>query len=277
MESILAIHGSVLICGEKVYFAAGRNAYVDAGVTVYALELSTGNVLQQRRYYLERQEHKTLLTKHAHEADGFKNGILSSDGERIFIHATSLSEDFSDRDTGDTKFGTGNRNNLTTFNSLLDETITKRSRWMLPKTGAAGQMLCFDDQTIYGANMVKRYQFLTYTNHFTPGQGGFFLYGYKGNRNKELWQAQHPLIVTAMAATGAHVYFAGMPDEIDADDPLLNYEGRGKGLLMILNKRTGDLESTITLPAAVAFNGIAVTGQELLVSLKNGTLMRLVP
>ncbi len=56
-----------------------------------------------------------------------------------------------------------------------------------------------------------------------------------------------------------------------------NYEGRGPGLLIVLDKATGNLKSSMELAAAVGFNGIAVTGQEVVVTLMNGSVMRLVP
>jgi hypothetical protein len=50
LESLWPVHGSVLIDDETptVYFAAGRSSHLDGGIRIYALEPTTGKVLNQK-------------------------------------------------------------------------------------------------------------------------------------------------------------------------------------------------------------------------------------
>ncbi len=51
LESAWPVNGTVLIKDGLVYFAAGRNSFVDGGIFVYALDMKTGEVHHQRRMY----------------------------------------------------------------------------------------------------------------------------------------------------------------------------------------------------------------------------------
>ena len=51
LESAWPVDGTVLLKDGLVYFAAGRNSFLDGGIFVYALDMKTGEVRHQRRMY----------------------------------------------------------------------------------------------------------------------------------------------------------------------------------------------------------------------------------
>jgi hypothetical protein len=51
LESAWPVNGTVLLKDGLVYFAAGRNSFLDGGIFVYALDMKTGQVRHQRRMY----------------------------------------------------------------------------------------------------------------------------------------------------------------------------------------------------------------------------------
>jgi len=51
LESAWPVNGTVLLKDGLVYFAAGRNSFLDGGIFVYALDRKTGEVRYQRRMY----------------------------------------------------------------------------------------------------------------------------------------------------------------------------------------------------------------------------------
>lgn len=83
--------------------------------------------------------------------------------------------------------------------------------------------------------------------------------------------------VMLVGSLAASLYQAGWGDPIDRSDLLRDHEGRGPGLPMVLNRRAGELEFSVALPAAVSLDGVAVTCREAVPSLKNGSVMWLVP
>jgi len=277
-ESTAPVHGSVLIYNDKLYFAAGRNAYVDAGITIFVLDPVTGRILKKRTEQWEREERKSMLTEAAHAADGIKNDILSTDGERIYLHVNAFTMELEDRKEGDPKHRNKNPypNNPIAFGGLLDNTITRRGSLFVSKRSAFGEMLCFDKEVSYSAKMVERLTWLRKATHFSPAQGGFYLYATKEGKREPLWEIRYPIVVRAMAGTSTHILFAGAPDKINPEDPLRNYESRGKGLLVAVNRATGKVEADYDLPAAVTFNGIAVTADSLILTLANGSVLRMV-
>jgi hypothetical protein len=51
LESAWPVNGTVLLKDGLVYFAAGRNSFLDGGIFVYALDMKTGEVRHQSRMY----------------------------------------------------------------------------------------------------------------------------------------------------------------------------------------------------------------------------------
>ena len=80
-ESVWPVHGNVLIMNGTLYFAAGRNAFLDGGLVIYRLKPETGVMLSERDICMlggdGRQPSSLRL-----QMDAAMPDILSSDGER---------------------------------------------------------------------------------------------------------------------------------------------------------------------------------------------------
>jgi outer membrane protein assembly factor BamB len=83
VESSWPVHGSVIVLGDTVYFAAGRHSEVDGGIRLIAADLRSGKVEWEktvvRKHYLEMSGRGPKLANEM-------NDILSTDGKTIYMH-----------------------------------------------------------------------------------------------------------------------------------------------------------------------------------------------
>ncbi len=273
LESLLPVHGSVLIEENIVYFAAGRNAYLDLGVYVYGLDLETGEVLYSQHYRFEQDENlHTILEEKIHITDGVKTDIPVSDGDSIYIHTNRFDKKLTVRIPDNDRTSAYKKFNIRMFHDFTFGDYAKRTSWALPATGDRGQLINMDGERSYVATMVEKYTFLTAVDHFIPASGGFIFYARQFDQKNKTWSQRIPVIPRAMAVTSNYLLVSGSPDVIDQQDPLLNYEYRGKGMLLILSKLTGEPEQAYTISSVPVFNGIAVTSEYLVLTMENGTV-----
>jgi len=91
--------GSVLVVKDMVYFAAGRNTFLDGGIWLYALEPATGRVIHRRHVYGPYGENGFPITRGAsyvgHGIQGFKNDVLLTDGKYIYLRHQPFNFDLS--------------------------------------------------------------------------------------------------------------------------------------------------------------------------------------
>jgi hypothetical protein len=76
-----------------------------------------------------------------------------------------------------------------------------------------------------------------------------------------------------MTVTADALIVAGIPDEIGKDNPWAAFDEELGGILQVRDKKTGELRQEIKLEAPPVFDGIAVTEGQVLISLKNGTIV----
>jgi len=170
LESAWPVHGSVLVTGPAeaasddgnaggvLWFAAGRNSYVDAGLYVYRLHASTGRMLSVTR--VDHRDPETggqrKGTVHVTNMPGALPDVLSSDGTSVYMRHM--------------RFGTQgepqppNVPHLFSPAGFLDGSWWHRTYWMVgahmgtnyggwPHAGMrnpAGRLLVVDDGTVYG-------------------------------------------------------------------------------------------------------------------------------
>ena len=103
------------------------------------------------------------------------------------------------------------------------------------------------------------------------------------------WTSQVPLLATSLAVTRDAVFIAGPPDVFkaagktgqqalvlkDAERALAAWEGASGGVLYCARKSDGKKLSQVQLPSPPVFDGIAVAGGRLYMSLKNGRVLQL--
>ena len=75
-----------------------------------------------------------------------------------------------------------------------------------------------------------------------------------------------------MVRAGDTLFVAGSPDVVDPDDPHGAWEGRQGGLLAAFATADGTPLAEIQLPSPPVWDGMAVAGDRLYLSLSNGTI-----
>jgi outer membrane protein assembly factor BamB len=87
VESVWPVHGSVLIRDDVLYFAAGRNLFLDGGVWLYRLDPKSGKVLSVTHMDDRHPESGENLQVNVQilNMPVAKPDILSSDGKRVYM------------------------------------------------------------------------------------------------------------------------------------------------------------------------------------------------
>ena len=103
------------------------------------------------------------------------------------------------------------------------------------------------------------------------------------------WTSEVPLLATSLAVTRDAVFLAGPPDVFkaagktgqqalvlkDAEKALAAWQGAGGGVLYSARRSDGKKLSQLKLPSPPVFDGFAVAGGKLYLSLKNGSVVQL--
>jgi hypothetical protein len=114
--------------------------------------------------------------------------------------------------------------------------------------GVSGQILSFTPEQAYGYRLAE------------SGQGEVFAHG----ENDWVQPLLLPKQVHALVATQGHVVIAGTNDR--------QHDSEG-GFLTLWNGKTGKRAVEISLPAPPVFDGLAVAGGRIYISLQNGELV----
>ncbi|MEE3182258.1 MAG: PQQ-binding-like beta-propeller repeat protein [Planctomycetota bacterium] len=103
------------------------------------------------------------------------------------------------------------------------------------------------------------------------------------------WTSEVPLLATSLAVTKDAVFLAGPPDVFkaagktgaqalvlkDAEKALAAWQGSGGGVLYRARRSDGKKVSQVKLPAPPVFDGMAVAGGRIYLSLKNGRVLQM--
>ena len=100
LESAWPVNGTVLLKDGLMYFAAGRNSFLDGGIFVYALDMKTGEVRHQRRMYGPFGEDGfPILTQPDFKAAmgiyGFKADVPVDGGKCVFFKQQAFLPDLT--------------------------------------------------------------------------------------------------------------------------------------------------------------------------------------
>ena len=292
-ESAWPVHGSVLVLEDPTaeppravaYVMAGRSSFLDGGLWLYGFDPGTGELLHQGRFESQRPDpHRDSGTDHA--MDGAKADLLVSDGsdlyflqERFATDLTRLTDRSPTRGRGVREYAaapergaTGRR--LIATGGLLDDTYaegtfwTYSARWpgwdrMIGNVPAFGQLLVFDDRTVYGVNVFT--ERIAIRRGFTPGRG-YRLFARHHDADKGAWSKRVPVRICAMVLAGETLFFAGPPDEVPPDDPLAALEGRRRAALWAVSAADGEKLMELPLDAPPVFDGLIAAGGRLYLS-----------
>jgi outer membrane protein assembly factor BamB len=107
LESVWPVHGSVLVRGSTVYYAAGRSSYVDGGVRMGKLDLLTGRQLAAKTFYSRdpatgapRKLYKPFPAPGRlawAEMPGVLPDVLSSSGDTIWMRGVNFDQELDIR------------------------------------------------------------------------------------------------------------------------------------------------------------------------------------
>jgi outer membrane protein assembly factor BamB len=87
------------------------------------------------------------------------------------------------------------------------------------------------------------------------------------------WQQMVPLRIRAMVLADDLLIAAGLPDQVDPDDPLAAFEGRLGSLLQVFSANDGTLRSSYRLASPPAFDGLSASAGRLYLTTQDGNLL----
>jgi hypothetical protein len=296
IESVWPIHGSVLVLGGVVYFAAGHSSYLDGGIRLCSLDALTGDLL-----------HTTTISSEGASNNGALPDVLVSDGTSIAMRQMRFDASFS-------QVG-GRSPMLTATTGLLEDTFAHRWNWTLGGGGGPfGKLLVFNDEMALGVQSF--YTFLKHDGSMHPPTHTGHLHQKYARYKKEWFPIGNRLFAQSRKAAKAapvpdaseapagkkkkkrgggrsgmerHVWTKTVPAQIRAmllandtlfcagwrDSVTLFEQGKGPGedpLLMAVSVKDGNLLAEYPLEAGPTFDGMAAAYGRLYLSLKNGTV-----
>ena len=310
LESAWPVHGSVLIQGNALYTSAGRNTYLDDGITLYKLDPATGKVLEKNVIYnFDPETGAQLGPEERFDMDGVNTDILSGDGENIFMK--------QERFDACLQKGAKDLPHLFGVHGFLGEEWFVRSYWLLGTNVRAGwgnwasgdettfgRIMTFDGQNAYGYGRAKIAS--AAVGHQADD---YQLYGVKKvlmktglpkpprprrkkgqpaekpktkgpAKPKPFWADTQSLIARAMVLTQGKLVVAGPPDLRKKEDDILAYANEAEALasfkgergvlLRVHNAVDGQRLSEKPLNAMPIFDGMSAAQGRIFVSLKNG-------
>jgi hypothetical protein len=252
--------------------------HLDSGLSVYALDLATGKVLQQTRL-------KAGPSPKGELAGAMLPDILVSDGKAIYMRemrfdAANIASHTVTRTGGVLRSSDG---------GLLDDTWINNAFWKYGN--AQAQMLAFDGEEAFG---IKGPQKLISKSCgqdvFTAGKGydlQAFRIGKKGPDDGKKrrrgtkggaaskWRQRIKVRAQAMVLADTCLFLAGAPDIVDKDDPWAAFEGRKGGVLEVRSRKDGTKLATYKLGAPPVHDGMAAAADSLFIALKDGSLIRM--
>jgi len=240
VESTWPVHGSVLIRGSVVTFAAGRSSYLDGGLILYRLDLKTGRELSRRGLYSRDPDTGGQPGEPiSFEMPGAMPDVLSGDDGRVYMRRLA----FDARTLQPAK----SRPHLYSPAGFLNGDWWHRTYWIYGehfysgyigwyfagRENPAGRLLTVTDEAIYGygykptsyRGATGRAYHLFATDRASLAAAPPTDYR-RANRDYAsrargkfritfAWQKDVPLRVRAMVAAADTLFVAGPPDLVD--------------------------------------------------------------
>jgi len=304
VESRWPVHGAVLIQNDVAYFSAGRSSFLDGGIYLYALDPATGRLLHD--YHLDGPWPDSCNDPSTcYAMEGAKTDVLTGDGQCVFLGFNEFDGQLN-QVPGQPFTGRGSRQvhlRLMSTTGLLDNSWWDRGRWTYgcswpgrtysSRDPYAGQILSFDDTTVYALNAFPASHRMS--PKFIPAAGGYLLTAFhndpetvrtatdtserKGRNPKQLlsaavrWQHLLPIRARGMVLTKDTLFLAGAPDIVPEDDPYAALDGQRGALLWAMSTADGATRSEMKLEHPPVFDGLIAAGKCLYMSAVDGTLI----
>jgi len=310
LESVWPVHGSVLIQNDALYTSAGRNTYLDDGITFYKMDPVTGKVLNKNVLYnFDPVTGEQLGPEEGRfDMDGVNTALLTGDGQNVFMKQERLDGSLQKLDKS--------KPHLFGIHGFLGEEWFVRSYWLLGTNVRAGwggwasgnettfgRIMTFDDENAYGYGRV-----MIASAAVGHNADDYHLYGVKkvlmttglprprrkkGQKSQPpdvkrplkpepFWADTQSLIVRAMVLANDKLVVAGPPDLRRKEAGILAYSNETESLaafkgqkgvmLRLVNKANGTTISEQKLDAMPVFDGMSAAHGRMFMSLKNGEL-----
>ena len=311
VESVWPVHGSVLVQDDAVTYAAGRSSYVDGGIRMGMIDLTTGRQQLARTFYSRDRKTGDAIELYKPfpagkrlqrmEMPGVLPDVLSTDGEHLWMRSVTfdrhlaIQADFPPH--------------LFSSMGFLDDSGWELSYWLYGNhmfSGRAGVahaigmyptariMVCGPDEVYgyqYGYERIKAPVFIASPK--VPKIERIKLK--KGTRAqlRHRWCTPVPLHVNALVLAGDTLFMAGPPEvNIQATRELLkaattdDYEppavlkdatdtflGKNGGCLVALDKADGKQLLKIKIDTLPVFDGLIAANGRLYMAGQDGTLV----
>ncbi|MBC8868826.1 MAG: PQQ-binding-like beta-propeller repeat protein [Planctomycetes bacterium] len=304
LESLWPVHGSVLVTGEELFFAAGRSSYVDDGLYVYKLNPRTGELLAQKRIYSRDETGRPAeaIGGRGQSYPGGLSDVLSADEQHVFMRDVTF--------TRDVEMLEPTIAHIHSAAGYLDDSWAHRTYWFFGTymAGGYGGWGREGNQKYSGRIMVRdgddlfAYGRTNYFNDFTSApklgryreQGLYQLYAAsiqprqqsqppkpkakrakKGPAVRYTWTASVPVYVRAMVLAENALFVAGpkhiLKDET-ADDPQTLaaqtawFKGKKGAEIHAVSPESGEILASTKLASPPVFDGMIAADGNLYVS-----------
>jgi outer membrane protein assembly factor BamB len=255
LESAWPTSGSVLVSGDRAFFAAGRFSELDGGIHVYAVEPATGKVLWRTQTTNCLSE---ILTGKVYEKSYppvVLNDVLASSGGAVSMGTLGF-----DVETGKPMPRTYT---LWARSGMLDDgSWVGRMQWRGPRAHA--NLLVFDGKTTCGFALKPTTEWPV-----IPGQGQYVLFA-KSSWKETLWARRTVLRAVAMIRAGESLLLAGVPDAVDEKDYWAAVRGRKGAELHFVSLADGTKTAGMRLEVPPVFDGMAAAGGRLYLATTDG-------
>ena len=181
VESVWPVHGSVLVEDDTLYFAAGRNMFVDGGIWLYRLRPQTGEVLSVTHMDDRHPDSGENLQVNVQilNMPVAKPDILSSDGEHVYMKSQVFDMAGNRQALGPHSgepavqgwVQRGEEAHLFSPSGFVDDAFWHRTYWVYGRSFAgghagysqagkfapSGRILVVDESTVYGYGRKPQY------------------------------------------------------------------------------------------------------------------------
>ena len=309
VESVWPVHGSLLVQDDVVYFAAGRSSYVDGGIRMGKLELTTGRPIQHKTFYSRDPQSGDAVNLYEPvgtgklrnmEMPGVLPDVLSSDGRRLWMRAVAF----------DTGLNIEQEPSAHLFSSMgfLDDTWWELSYWIYGKHMYGGRsgiahaiglyptarIMVFGDDKIYGYQ--EGYEKLPQPGLVATSKLPQMQNPKGVGKSKPIrhdWHLDVPLHVFGLVLAGDTLFMAGPPkvdtqktqdvlEKLKTDrynppailrEATETFLGRQGGLLYAVDKSNGQPIMKEELDFVPVFDGLIAADRCLFIASKDGSVV----
>jgi len=289
LESPWPIHGSILVLGDRVCFAAGRSSYLDGGIHLFELDAITGkchsSTIVSTGGPKPLEHFKNLFISPYEIREGLLPDVPSSDGKSIFIRQTAFDKHWKQQDESSV--------HLFSPTGFLDDSWWVRTYMVLGKdfySGwwnwhsmgnhfPAGRLVVFDSDSVYGYGR-KRYMLVEQTDDYhlfaAPSSQPFEMPQRKQTSThhehslKYRWANDIKLQARAMVLAGNTLFLAGPMGTVGSQSA---FEGKDGIVLRAVDGRDGRQLAEYGLDAIPVHDGMAAASGRLYIATLDGRLL----